>query len=137
MTEPAPEQPERTSERVAWVIVAAIAAIALIPRLTHFGGSYLGDELSTLYIVKGQSLGDVISSVQSDAEISPPLYFVLGWLFSKLGSAPELRAQLGRAARTYALEHLSQSAVLQRFELALAQAVKARTDAVGGGVSAS
>lgn len=54
-----------------------------------------------------------------------------------LGSAPELRAQLGRAARTYALEHLSQSAVLQRFELALAQAVKARTDAVGGGVSAS
>ena len=31
-----------------------------------------------------------MSSVSSDAEISPPLYFILAWLSTKLGSAPEL-----------------------------------------------
>jgi hypothetical protein len=61
-----------------------------VPRLAHFHGTYLGDELSTLYIVKNHGLGDVLSSVSSDAEISPPLFFVLGWACSKLGSAPEL-----------------------------------------------
>ena len=50
----------------------------------------LGDEVSTLYTVRGNSLGETIRAVSSDAEISPPLYFVLAWLASKLGSAPEL-----------------------------------------------
>ena len=29
-------------------------------------------------------------AVASDAEISPPLYFMLAWASTKLGSAPEL-----------------------------------------------
>jgi hypothetical protein len=76
--------------RASWAIVAAITLVGLIPRLVHFQGAFLGDELSTLYIVEGQSLGHVFSVVSSDAEISPPLYFVLAWLFSQASSVPEL-----------------------------------------------
>lgn len=81
---------EWPSARAAWGIVAALTLIGLIPRLIHLDNSYVGDELSTLFLVKGQSLPDVVSAVASDAEISPPLYFVLGWFFDQLGSAPAL-----------------------------------------------
>ena len=33
------------------------------------------DELSTHYVVTSRDLGDVISTVHTDAEITPPLYF--------------------------------------------------------------
>ena len=79
---PAPS-PAWLTERVAWAIVAAIALVGLVPRLIHLDGSFLGDELSTLYLVNDRGLGDVLNSVSSDAEISPPLYFVLGWAFSR------------------------------------------------------
>jgi hypothetical protein len=82
--------PEWLTDRVAWAIVAALTLIGLIPRLIHLDGSYVGDELSTLYLVHGRGFTDVLSSVSSDAEISPPLYFVLGWAFSQLGDWPEL-----------------------------------------------
>ncbi|MDI3383037.1 glycosyltransferase WbuB [Xenophilus aerolatus] len=39
-----------------------------------------------------------------------------------LASSPDSRQRMGRAARAYAQEHLDQSAVLKRFESALAQA---------------
>ena len=70
----------------------AVAAVILgvVARLVHFDDTLLGDELSTLYTVHDQSLGDVLSQVRSDAEISPPLYFVLAWGFGQLGSNPEL-----------------------------------------------
>lgn len=64
--------------------------IGLLLRLHRFGQPFLGDEISTLYLVKGESLGGVVSSIASDKEISPPLYFMLAWAASKLGSSPEL-----------------------------------------------
>lgn len=50
----------------------------------------LGDELSTLYVVRDHGLGEVLRLVRSDAEISPPLYFALAWVCAQLGSAAEL-----------------------------------------------
>ncbi len=58
--------------------------------MNRFGQPFLGDEISSLYIIRGNDLPGTVSAIASDKEISPPLYFVLGWLFSKLGSAPEL-----------------------------------------------
>jgi hypothetical protein len=40
--------------------------------------------------VHGRSLGDALSLVKSDAEISPPLYFVLAWFSTHLGSGADL-----------------------------------------------
>src|SRR5688500_727001 len=48
------------------------------------------DELSTYWIVAGRSLGDVLSVVRTDAEITPPLYFVATWLTTRVDLAPEL-----------------------------------------------
>lgn len=65
-------------------------AIGTALRLVRFDVGLWGDELSTLYLVSGGGLDDAISNVSSDAEISPPLYFVLAWFTTQLGDAPEL-----------------------------------------------
>jgi 4-amino-4-deoxy-L-arabinose transferase-like glycosyltransferase len=69
--------------------VVALTLIGLAIRVANFGQSLLGDELSTYWIVHGHSLGHVLSSVRSNDEITPPLYFILGWASLKLGSSPE------------------------------------------------
>ena len=74
----------------AWCLVAVLTVIGTAFRIKAFGASMFGDELSTIWIVKGNSLGEVISRVYSDSEITPPFYFVLAWLSTKLGSDPAL-----------------------------------------------
>lgn len=70
--------------------VFVITGAGLLLRLLAYQQSVFGDELSTLYLVDGRSLGEVFSGVASDAEISPPLYFLLAWLTTRLGESPEL-----------------------------------------------
>ncbi|MFN8112846.1 MAG: glycosyltransferase family 39 protein [Solirubrobacterales bacterium] len=70
--------------------MAGLTVLALALRLNRFGQPFLGDEISTLYIVRNDDLAGTVSALASDREISPPLYFLTAWLFSKLGSAPEL-----------------------------------------------
>lgn len=81
---------EGREERLTWLAVAGLTVLALILRLHHFLEPLNGDEISTAYIVDGNSLGGVLSDLSSDKEISPPLYFLLAWASTKLGSAPEL-----------------------------------------------
>ncbi len=69
-------------------VAAAAVVFGVVVRLIHFNSTLLADELSTLYIAHGHSLGEVLSLVKSDAEISPPLYFVLAWLSHSLGRPP-------------------------------------------------
>ncbi|HEX6366938.1 MAG TPA: glycosyltransferase family 39 protein, partial [Agromyces sp.] len=78
------------SPRTSYLILGGVVLVGLALRLLKFWDSVYADELSTLYIVKGRSLGDALSIVSSDAEVSPPLSFIASWLFAKLGSAPEL-----------------------------------------------
>ena len=73
-----------------WLVVGALVLIGAALRIKTNDASLLGDELSTIWIVEGNSLGEVLSRIYSDAEISPPLYFVLAWLTTKLGSDPVL-----------------------------------------------
>lgn len=58
-------------------------------RVANFDQSFIGDELSTYWVLHGNGLGEVLSSVRSNDEITPPLYFILGWLSLKLGPDPE------------------------------------------------
>jgi len=83
---------KQTLAGARWVIlaVAGLTVVGLALRLARYQQDVFGDELSTLYIVEGRSLADAMSYVSGDAEISPPLYFILAWLAAKLGSAPEL-----------------------------------------------
>jgi len=72
------------------LIVAALTAVGVALRLAVAQQSLFADELSTRYVVAGRGLADVISVVHTDAEISPPLYFVATWLTSRIDLAPEL-----------------------------------------------
>ena len=79
-----------TERRLLEGVTAAAVIFGVVARLVHLDDTPLGDELSTIYIVHGHSLSDVLHLVKSDAEISPPLYFVLAWICAQFGSASEL-----------------------------------------------
>ena len=68
---------------------AFLTLLGFAIRLSNFDQSLYGDELSTYWIVHDHSLGDVVSIVRSNDEITPPLSFILSWLTLKLGGAPE------------------------------------------------
>lgn len=62
-------------------------------RLDLAGQSLLSDELATYWEVSTRGLVDLVSTIHSDAEISPPLTFVLSWLAVQVDLTPEwLRA---------------------------------------------
>lgn len=89
-------------------LLAAITLIGLGLRLGRVTDPLFGDELSTLYVARN-SFGEVLDLVSSDAEISPPLYFVLAWLSTQLGGVaelirlPSLLAGVASIPLTYAL----------------------------------
>lgn len=67
-----------------------VFAVGVLLRVIHLGFPLYGDELSTLWVVRDRSVGDVLDLVSGDAEITPPLYFLAAWLTTRLGEAPEL-----------------------------------------------
>jgi mannosyltransferase len=85
-----------TRERLAawWalptLIVACLTAVGIAVRVVMVQDSLFADELSTYWIVSTNGLGGVISTVHTDAEITPPLYFVLAWLSTRLDLTAEL-----------------------------------------------
>lgn len=83
------------------LVVAVLTLAGVVLRLVVAHQSLFADELSTYWIIHGNGLSGVISTVHTDAEITPPLYFVLAWLAARVSDAPEfLRAPslLGGAA---------------------------------------
>ena len=85
----APSLSRARTGSLAAAAVVGLTALGFALRLSTFDQSFIGDELSTYWILNGHSLGDVLSSIKSDDEITPPLYFILGWLSLKLGSNPD------------------------------------------------
>ncbi len=73
--------------------VAALVALTLgglVLRVVFATQSLNADELSTRWILAGHGLPHVVSTVHTDAEITPPLYFALAWLTTQPGLTPEL-----------------------------------------------
>ena len=71
------------------VLVIATAVGAAL-RLSVAGQSLFADELSTYWILDTNGLWGVISTVHTDAEITPPLFFVLSWFTTRIELTPEL-----------------------------------------------
>src|ERR1700751_2137743 len=80
----------RRSLGAAGLLLVALTAVGLALRLVVAHQSLFADELSTYWIITAHGLGGVLSTVHSDAEITPPLYFVASWLSSQISHAPEL-----------------------------------------------
>lgn len=84
--------PASLSPARPWVpaAVAGLTVVGFVLRLLLFDQSLFADELSTYWIVDGAGLGDVLESIRSDDEITPPLYFVAAWASLELGGDPEM-----------------------------------------------
>ena len=85
----------RLSLRWPTLIVTALTVAGLAVRFPIAGQSIFADELSTYWISATHGLGGVLSLMYGTgqiphAEITPPLSFLLFWLSSRLGHAPEL-----------------------------------------------
>lgn len=65
--------------------VAGLTLLAAALRLAAFDESFFGDELFTYLISTRPDLRAVLAGVRSNLEITPPLFFVVAWLFGKLG----------------------------------------------------
>ncbi len=81
--------PDRRPSRGQLLLVGAITLVGLLLRLRSLSDSLFGDELSTYYTVAGHGLGRTLRIVESDQELTPPLYYVLAWLAARLGDTPE------------------------------------------------
>lgn len=83
--------------RDAWIL-AGLVLVAFGLRLACARQSLFGDELFLYAAVNDRSLGDMLSVVH-DTEKTPPLGFVLSWLFARGDAAPELARALVRGER--------------------------------------
>jgi hypothetical protein len=91
----APHPEDRRSMKAAAVIVAGLTVVGFAFRYPVARQSLFADELSTYWISATHGLGGVVSLMYgtgkiTHAEITPPLSFLLFWLTSRLGHAPEL-----------------------------------------------
>lgn len=73
------------NSRWPWVLAGCFTLAGLVLRLLLLGHSGFGDEMSTLWIVEGNDFTGTVSAVYSDAEISPPLYFILAEISTVFG----------------------------------------------------
>lgn len=87
-------EPRKSSGTSTGAWVAGLLALAvLVGTWLRIKGAQVpvwGDEMSTLWIVRGHGPVDVWEIVHSDAEITPPLYFLLAWVVNKFTSDPEM-----------------------------------------------
>ncbi|HEY1358014.1 MAG TPA: glycosyltransferase family 39 protein [Thermoleophilaceae bacterium] len=76
--------------RTELLVLGLLTVLGLALRLPLQGQSLFADEISTWWIATTHGLGGAVSTVHSDAEITPPLYFVLSWLATRIDQTPEL-----------------------------------------------
>src|SRR5215212_9887225 len=69
----------------AVLTVALLTAVGVALRVALARQSLFADELATHYVVIGRSLSGTVAIVHTDVEITPPLYFALTWLATRLG----------------------------------------------------
>jgi Dolichyl-phosphate-mannose-protein mannosyltransferase len=74
----------------ALAAVAALTAAGLAIRLVLAGQSVFADEISTYSVVSSNDFAGVVSTVHGDQEITPPLYFLLAWITTRIDLTPEL-----------------------------------------------
>lgn len=72
------------------LLVAGLTLIGAAIRIRLAGQSLFADEISSYSVAAHHGLADVVSTVHSDQEITPPLYFVAAWLAARIDLTPEL-----------------------------------------------
>ncbi len=105
---PVPPSGRRRPDAVL-AAVAVATVVAFVLRLVQLNDSLFGDELYTYVIASRADLGDVVAGVQSQLEVTPPLYAILAWLAQQAGDplvwirVPALLASTATVPLVYAL----------------------------------
>lgn len=71
------------------MLVGAITLLAVLARVVPFGDALYGDELSAYFVVTGHGIGGILDLVQSDQEVTPPLFFLLARSLQGIGDPAE------------------------------------------------
>jgi uncharacterized membrane protein len=66
-------------------LVGAVTLLALGLRLACVGESFFGDELFTLKVSGQADFSGMFADVRSKMEITPPLFFIVAWVFARVG----------------------------------------------------
>lgn len=74
---------------IAAALVVGLTVVGAALRVAIVQQDLFADELSSYWIVSTNNLAGVLSTVNSDAEITPPLSFVVGWLATRVELSPE------------------------------------------------
>ena len=103
------KEPGADARHPTLLTVGGITAVAVVLRLIAMRGSFFGDELFTHEIATRNGLGAVLDGVRSELEITPPLFFIVAWVFQKLGDplvwlrVPSLLAGIATVPLVYVL----------------------------------
>lgn len=73
-----------------WWIVAALTAAGGLLRVVLARQDLFADELATYWVVSTRGLTGVVETVSTNAEITPPLSFVLSWFSTRIGLSEEM-----------------------------------------------
>lgn len=82
--------PTATRAKSHWWTLAGLMVLGLVLRADAMRQDLFADELATYWIVRAGGLGHVVRTVGTNAEISPPLGFVLSEMSTWLGDSPAL-----------------------------------------------
>lgn len=72
-----------------WLLALIVATGALL-RVALARQDLFADELATYWVVTTRGATDVVRTVSTTAEITPPLSFLLSWATTRIGRSPEL-----------------------------------------------
>lgn len=72
------------------LVVGALTLAGAALRVLVADQPLFGDELATYWVITTHGFADVVSVVHSNAELTPPLYFLLSWLSAQISHAEEL-----------------------------------------------
>lgn len=72
-----------------WILGIIVVTGALL-RFALARQDLFADELATYWVVTTRGAADVVRTVSTTAEITPPLSFLLSWATTRLGRSPEL-----------------------------------------------
>jgi len=81
--------PRQGARDLSVPLVVALTVVGLALRAAVSSQDLFADELSTYWIVSTNDFGGVLSAVNSDAEITPPLSFLLAWLSTQIHLSAE------------------------------------------------
>jgi mannosyltransferase len=79
----------RWGRALPWVLVGLATLVGLALRAASFSDSLYADELSAYFVVTGHAVGEILDLVQSDQEITPPLFFLLARLTQGVGGSTD------------------------------------------------